>query len=434
MNLSSQLTKDIFEFLNATTNYAVLRNYEGLPLNNSSRDIDLLIDKKQFFIYEKEIIRIIEAHGFKISTRYRSEKMVAYVFAYISNGRLQLLEFDFLFETSYYGIYLLPAKSMLAQRTFNGSVYHVSKEHEFLDKYLWLKALGFVYPAKYNHLKENVVKSESLKAIISDTIKYIDFNELDKSSSYGFVVKQLLKNLKSNPVKQISNIFIFMYYHILNTLNYKGFSLGFTGPDGSGKTTIIDIISVEFSKVYSKIEYHHFRPHIIPNLGEAVYSLKLKPEVDDDFSNPHRGDKKSVLNSFVRLMYYSIDYIVGYFQKIRPVLQKRSIIIFDRYFTDLIADSRRNSIFLNHKFIYQFGRFFIPSLDYNILLSADSELILLRKQELTKEGIEVIDAKLKYLAGKNSYNYVLNNTIPEDAVDEILKIILNGQHRLNKKK
>ena len=48
MKKSSILTKAIFDFLNDNSNYAVLRNYNGLPLKNTSRDIDILLERKEF--------------------------------------------------------------------------------------------------------------------------------------------------------------------------------------------------------------------------------------------------------------------------------------------------------------------------------------------------------------------------------------------------
>lgn len=38
----------IFSFLNENVEYAVLRNYDGLPIKNQSRDIDILIDRNSF--------------------------------------------------------------------------------------------------------------------------------------------------------------------------------------------------------------------------------------------------------------------------------------------------------------------------------------------------------------------------------------------------
>ena len=86
-------------------------------------------------------------------------------------------------------------------------------------------------------------------------------------------------------------LFLFLVYYIKNSIKYKGFSFGFTGPDGSGKTTIINLIIQELSVIYPTIKLIHFRPSIIPNLGAAVHKIKLKSEVDNDFSNPHRGNK-----------------------------------------------------------------------------------------------------------------------------------------------
>ena len=39
---TSDFLKTIFDFLNTETEYAVLRNFEGLPHHNNSRDIEPL--------------------------------------------------------------------------------------------------------------------------------------------------------------------------------------------------------------------------------------------------------------------------------------------------------------------------------------------------------------------------------------------------------
>ena len=226
----------------------------------------------------------------------------------------------------------------------------------------------------------------------------------------------------------------FLWYYIKNKSSYKGFSIGFTGPDGSGKTTVIDTIVAQLHTVYSDIKLFHFRPTIIPNLGEAAQKTKLKSEVDTDYSNPHRSKKTSKISSFIRLVYYSIDYILGYLIKTRPFLQRRSLVIFDRYFTDVIADSRRSSIYLNPKFLFWFGKLFIPSLDYNILLTASKETILARKQELTAEGIDNINYKLDYLSDKTGYYLILNNGSPAEAIQKIITIIIDKQHQKNLKR
>ena len=81
--------------------------------------------------------------------------------------------------------------------------------------------------------------------------------------------------------------------------------------------------------------------------------------------------------------------------------------------------------------MYLFGKLFIPQLDYNILLTADTEVILSRKQELTSEGINNINANLKFLANKKNYYLINNNKTPNEAIQKILMTIFKEQH--NKK-
>jgi hypothetical protein len=170
------------------------------------------------------------------------------------------------------------------------------------------------------------------------------------------------------------------------------------------------------------------------NLGEVAHSAGIKKEVDRNFDQPHRGGKTGVLNSFLRLLYYTLDYILGYFLKVKTVTRITRLVIFDRYYTDIICDSRRSRIYLSPSFLYYFGKVFIPSLDYNILLTASTETILKRKNELDKEGIETINHKIDYLADKKGYYKVLNETTPQETVAHILSIVFDEQHRKNLKR
>lgn len=434
MSTSSQLKSKLFEFLNTASTYAVLRNYEGLPLINKSRDIDILIEKNEFFNIENEIIKLIEDFEFKILTLYKSEKTVTYVCAKASNGIVDLVQLDFFFNTSLFGVILLDTSEMIITRLFNGAVYHVSKEYEFLDKYIQLKFFNKSYPKKYGALRNEMEKSSLLENIIKEVVGLDSLQELDTLSTSKLKQRSIISNLKKQPLGQFKLFFYFWRFYFKNMFSYKGFSIGFTGPDGSGKTTVIDLIVLELSKTYSDIQLFHFRPMVTPNLGEAAHKVKLKTEVDQDYSNPHRGEKTGKLNSLIRLLYYSVDYILGYFLKVRRFLQRRSLVIFDRYYTDVIADGRRSRIFLKPKFLYWFGKLFIPKLDYNILLTASKEVILARKQELDEAGINRINDNLIYLSDKNNYYLVLNEGSPSEAVQKILNIIFEEQHKKNMKR
>ena len=75
MNNKTSLLTNVFEFLNSKTEYAILRNHKGLPKQNVSRDIDILIKRKEFYKVESKLINIVKDSGFKIFSIYRSDKV-----------------------------------------------------------------------------------------------------------------------------------------------------------------------------------------------------------------------------------------------------------------------------------------------------------------------------------------------------------------------
>lgn len=238
---------------------------------------------------------------------------------------------------------------------------------------------------------------------------------------------------EKRPLALIWGFIYFLYTFIGNYIcSRTGFSIGFTGPDGSGKTTVIEMLLERIAPVFGTAhKYYHFRPMLFGNLGEVAHSAGIKKEVDRNFDKPHRGGKTGKLSSLLRLAYYSIDYIIGYFIKVKTITRITRVVVFDRYFTDIICDSRRSRIYLSREFLYCWKRLFIPSLNYNILLTASCDTILARKRELDEEGIRTINDKIDYLCNKKGYRKVLNETTPQAAATEILTYVFEEQHKKN---
>ena len=424
--------REVFGFLNANADYAVLRNFEGLPDNNPSRDIDIIITRKSYKKIKPALVELIDRSGWKIITYLSSDRLITYVCACTTEEKTEIVQWDFFFDTSLFGVRLISAKEFLANREFNGKVYHVNKDYEFLDKYMYDRAVGVQYPDKYSHIKKAVADSKVVAKKLKEVFGVTGIDECDKRSGK----RMLLRAAMRNPFATFGRFIKFEYHRIKNYIcSHTGFSIGFTGPDGSGKTTVIDTILERIAPVFkSAHKYYHFRPALFGNLGEVAHSAGIKKEVDRNYSDPHRGGKTGKLNSFIRLCYYSMDYIIGYFVKVKSVTRITRVVVFDRYYTDIICDSRRSRIYLSPKFLYWWGKLFIPTLNYNILLTASSETILARKRELDEEGIRTINAKIDYLSGKKGYTKVLNESTPQAAVNEILGHIFNEQHRKNLKR
>lgn len=433
-NIAVDHIKLVVNFLNENADYAVLRNFEELPNDNKSRDIDIIITKKSYKKIKKDLVCLIDESGWQIITYLNSDRLITYVCAKITeDNRTEIVQWDFFINTSVFGILLMDADEFLKHKQFNGFLYYVGVECQFLDKYLYNRSVGAIYPEKYKTTRIVAEDTEIVKEKIKDLFKVTSTNEGDKTSGKTLLLRAIEWNIKKHPFAFMGNVFYFLYTFVRNYIcSNTGFSIGFTGPDGSGKTTVIDNILDHLASVFKTAhKYYHFRPALFGNLGEVAHSAGLKKDVDRNYSDPHRGGKTGVLSSLARLFYYSIDYIIGYWVKVKSATRITRVVIFDRYYTDIICDSRRSRIYLNPKFLYWFGRLFIPSLDYNILLTASTDIILNRKRELDEAGIKAINDRIDYLADKKGYKKVLNESTPEEAVTEILNYIFKEQHKKN---
>ena len=424
---------DIIGLLNKEANYAVLRNFEGLPDKNNSRDIDIIITRDSYKKVKEKLVALIDSNGWKIITYLHSDRLISYVCATTTEEQTDIIQWDFFFDTSVWGIQLMSAEEFLANKKFNDFLYYIDTDGQFLDKYLYNRAVGSKYPEKYRATREAAEHLPAVEKKIKEIFGCNNVAECDKKSGKSLILKALWHNLKKRPLALIWGIIYFLYTFIGNYIcSRTGFSIGFTGPDGSGKTTVIDMLLQRIAPVFGTAhKYYHFRPMLFGNLGEVAHSAGIKKEVDRNYNKPHRGGKTGKLSSLTRLAYYSVDYIIGYFIKVKTVTRITRVVVFDRYFTDIICDSRRSRIYLSPKFLYWWKRLFIPSLNYNILLTANSNTILARKRELDEEGIKTINDKIDYLCNKKGYRKVLNETTPHAAVAEILTYVFEEQHKKN---
>lgn len=157
-------------------------------------------------------------------------------------------------------------------------------------------------------------------------------------------------------------------------LQPPGVMVVFLGADGSGKSTVIAHVEQDFVLTFRKMKYVHLRPKL------GMKSTEGSPSVLD----PHGQPLRSYLISIFKILYFWFDYTFGYLLKILPQLFRPTLVLFDRYFHDLLVDTRRYRYGGPVWLAKLIGKI-IPGPDLWFLLDAPAAVLQERKQEVSFE-------------------------------------------------
>ncbi|WP_019504093.1 hypothetical protein [Pleurocapsa sp. PCC 7319] len=194
-----------------------------------------------------------------------------------------------------------------------------------------------------------------------------------------------------------------------------GLMVVFLGADGSGKSTAIAEIQEKLTPVFRQTQYIHLRPKL--GLGKSDNS----PPVLD----PHGQLPRSWLTSTLKLFYFLIDYSIGYIFQIYPQLVRSTFVVFDRYYHDLLVDTRRYR-YGGSNWLAKLVGWLIPQPDLWILLDAPAEVLQARKQEVSfEETARQQEAYVKLVRSlPNGYIVDASRTI-EEVESEVESIVLS---------
>ncbi|MBI3897913.1 MAG: thymidylate kinase-like protein [Gammaproteobacteria bacterium] len=150
-----------------------------------------------------------------------------------------------------------------------------------------------------------------------------------------------------------------------------GLLLVVLGPDGSGKSSLIQQLSSVLQPAFRRVEIFHLRPRLFQRAAAAI------PVTQPQAQPPHAW-----LVSLIKPIYFLADYGLGYLLKIRPRLVRSGLVVFDRYYHDLLVDPRRYRYRASMRWPRSIGRQ-IPSPDLWLVLDVPAEVAQARKSEVT---------------------------------------------------
>lgn len=431
-------------FTDENIRYFIVRNYEGLPEVNLSKDVDIVIDQKQILkarnilkqvLKENEVIYYHEAQYeyiyccFGMNEHTKFSIHIDLIGSYVSKG-FEIFTFDELYShTEDYKDF------RVLNKYFEGVMIFIFKQFNYTpilkDEY---KEIIYNTHKTYPEFK-NLISKLVGNELTSKIFTAIEQRNFDKMLTFS---KDFTKSLrkyafKKNPLKTIILRMKF-YFEKLNRIvfNYSKQSRVFSimAPDGAGKTTFLDALIDEINFYYvsdkgdNRCHVYHFRPRLLPNLGAIGKKTGVK-QPDEDFTNPHRAKPASMLSSLVRISYYWLDYVIGFKYLVRKDVQHDRFSIFDRYSYDFIVDPGRTRLNLP-LWVRKLYVKCMPHPKIVFYLDADPEVIYKRKQELTLDEITRQTKEYKKISMSDNRFITLDaNRSVNESVDEALKIILN---------
>ena len=149
--------------------------------------------------------------------------------------------------------------------------------------------------------------------------------------------------------------------------------IGVLGPDGSGKSTVIENLNERLRWSRLKISSVHWLPSLGPGPRPA----------QEIVTDPHAQAPKSALLSCLQLGKIFIYWWWASFRYLFHLRAKREIVLSDRFYLDLLADPKRYRYGASLK-LARFVFRFLPKPDRVIVLHTNAETILSRKEEVSK--------------------------------------------------
>jgi thymidylate kinase len=193
----------------------------------------------------------------------------------------------------------------------------------------------------------------------------------------------------------------------------KGLFLIVLGPDGVGKSTTIARLQFELEKLFGSCTSRRWRPGLI---------RKVTPDTGNRI--PHAKVPRRPIASILSLLGLALDFSVGYLICVRPSMVRSEAVIFDRYFHDILIDPKRYRYAGPMWLPRILHRLILPRNPIFVVLDADEETILSRKQELPLPELKRQRAAYRAFTTRLPRSMVVRTDKPTaDIVSEIVKNI-----------
>lgn len=448
--IDTELLNALFNELNENkVDFLVLRNHEGLPESNNAKDVDILVSSNFSNVNITLIInRLTDLLGAKIIWVNELDYLSGFVLArQLNNGSVAYAKLDFFYGLKWRGLEFADSQQILAQRIKSNNYYIPSPGHEAYIHLINGALYGKVLNKKYiDIIKSGVVdhpqafndlfNSSGLSTLRLEIIELVDASlDADIDCRFSRFRKKLVKMLIKNQLsfKLAKGFWKSLKTELVERRN-MGYLLSFSGPDGAGKSSIMESVLEFFNLtgICKQEVAHHFLPDGIPPLHRLLkFNKKLSKQ---DYTQPYSEKPVGIIPSVVRFCYYVLAFLYAKHKYLKPQFKRNEIVIFDRYYPDLIADPSRARLSIDRNIIASTFRWFAAVPDVALVFVASPETLIKRKGELTDVKANQLVKDYRGICSDSTFTLLENDGTLKDGLKSCFSILFDELDTLNSKK
>ncbi len=395
--------------------FCLLRNYNRKTARLEGRDVDILVEGKKTGQIRKAVKETAEDFG--METLFKN-KGFSHQYYLLKDNR-EFIVLDLLKGIYWWGNQVIPSAYLLEKAVQDGNFTILKGGHQAFVNWVFPFLSGGTLKEKYRKEVAGLSPTEEFRefaevafgpGLAEEIITHLereDFAGL-KNLRRRARLRVLARNAK-NPTGLGGRFVSTLYFVLREKIRPRGVWAAAVGPDGSGKTTLLQHLRENLEgTVFPRVVLFHWRPSLLPSLSQ-LFTGEDSGSREENIKNPHGAKPAGPLSSLFRLLYYSMDFLLGYFFRVRRKLYQGNLVLFDRYFHDLMVDPERSRISIPWILPGIIARL-LPHPQIIFYLGTDPEVVYKRKGELPREKIREMTEKYDKICRKFKYCVKLDSS------------------------
>ncbi len=382
----------LLDFVASGVRFAVIHGRSGLACALSS-DLDIALGEHPFGRFSSTLHSTCRRAGFRIVSVLHYEVPYGYYFIIATRGdRPAFVHLDCLYDPWGVSLYPLPTPWLIEGADSNEGYPRVLDDKTAV--YLLIKravkgAADDAQAAELRRMLDNRSGKVSAALTSATSVRAEDLISALLHTTTSAQAEAILRQLRwrlartrlvRHPVLWSHRLFLNAIRRSRRLTLPTGFFVVLIGPDGCGKSAVAVALLTVLARGFRRTARFHWRPGLLPKLGRQRPADPDRPTARATQS-PYRR-----LASLARFIYYSFDFVAGYWLRLYPARARTGLIVGERYYVDVRVNPARYG-FAVPQWLSEFVAQLVPKPDLTVLLTNEAEVIHARKQELSVAAI-----------------------------------------------